>query len=105
MVRSTGAVAGFIPRTANVSLSWRYRNFGSRVVANRTGSYVRNYTAIGSGANLYTRERTIVNAGIAYQYKPALGFSVDLPRRHDGDVRGERTVLEAVMHFWEMPAR
>ncbi len=76
--RTTGQVPGFIPRTANASLSWRYKKLGTRIVANRTGSYVRNFTAIGSGGNLYNRARTVINAGAAYQLRPALSLSVDV---------------------------
>jgi TonB-dependent receptor len=77
VTRTTGQVPGFIPRSGNVSLSWRYRGFGARITANRVGEYIRNFTAIGSGANLYTKARTVVNAGLAYQYKPWLSFSID----------------------------
>jgi TonB-dependent receptor len=77
-IRATGQVAGFIPRAGNASLTWRYRKFGTRLVMNRTGEYIRNYTAAGSGANQFTRERTIVNAGLAYQWRPTLGFSLDV---------------------------
>lgn len=78
VTRTTGEVPGFIPRSGNVSLSWRHRKFSSRVTANRVGDYIRNFTAVGSGANLYTRARTIVNAGVAYQWRPDVSFSVDV---------------------------
>ncbi|MCX6952044.1 MAG: TonB-dependent receptor, partial [Verrucomicrobia bacterium] len=76
--RTTGQVPGFIPRSGNVSLSWRHRKFSSRVTANRVGDYIRNFTAVGSGANLYTRARTVVNTGVAYQWRPDVSFSVDV---------------------------
>ncbi len=77
VTRTTGQVAGFIPRSGNVSLSWRHRGFGTRITVNRVGNYIRNFTAVGSGANLYTDARTVVNVGVAYQYKPWLSFSID----------------------------
>ena len=76
--RTTGSVPGFIPRTTNVSLSWRHRGFGTRLTANRVGNYIRNFTAVGSGANLYTRARTVLNAGLAYQFRPTLSFTADV---------------------------
>ena len=76
--RRTGEVPGFVPRTANLSLSWRYRKFGSRINLNRTGEFVSAFTAAGSGRNQYTRERTVVNIGAAYQFRPAVSFSVDV---------------------------
>ncbi len=78
VTRTSGEVAGFVPRTANASLSWRHRGFSTRVVATRTGEYLNAFTAAGSGRNQYTRERTVVNAGFAYQYRPWLTFSMDI---------------------------
>jgi TonB-dependent receptor len=76
--RKTGEVPGFVPRTANLSLSWRYRKFGTRLNVNRTGEYINAFTAGGSGRNQYTRERTVVNVGAAYQFRPSMSFSVDV---------------------------
>jgi len=77
-VRRTGEVPGFIPRTGNVILSWRHRGFGARLVANRTGQYINAFTANATGRNQYIRARTIVNAGIAYQWRPDVSFSIDV---------------------------
>jgi TonB-dependent receptor len=76
--RKTGEVPGFVPFTANANLHWRHRSWSARVVWSRTGEYINGFTATGSGRNLYTRRRTIVNAGLAYQYRPALTFSLDV---------------------------
>ncbi|MFM8336354.1 MAG: TonB-dependent receptor [Opitutaceae bacterium] len=76
--RTTGQVPGFIPRSGNISIGWRHRSFSARVTANRVGDYIRNFTAVGSGANLYTEARTVVNAGVAYQWRPAVGFTLDV---------------------------
>ena len=76
--RTTGQVPGFIPRSGNVSLNWRFHKLSTRVVVNRVGSYIRNFTAVGSGANLYTRARQIVNTGIAYQLRPSVSLSMDI---------------------------
>lgn len=77
-VRRSGEVPGFVPRTSNLSVSWRYRKLGTRLNLNRTGESLNAFTAAGSGRNQYTRERTIVNLGAAYQFRPALSFSVDV---------------------------
>jgi iron complex outermembrane recepter protein len=76
--RRDGEVPGFIPRAANVILSWRYRGLGVRLVANRTGEYINAFTAGSPGRNQYTRARTVVNAGIAYQWRPSVAFVVDV---------------------------
>ena len=76
--RGTGEVAGFIPRTGNAIVSWQYRRFSARVVTNYTSDWLRNFTAVGSGQNLYTRKRVVTNIGISYQYRPWLTFSADM---------------------------
>jgi TonB-dependent receptor len=78
VTRSTDEVPGFIPRTANVILSWRHRGFGARVVTNYTDDYISAFTAGSAGRNLYVDKRTTVNAGVSYQWKPSLGFSIDV---------------------------
>ena len=37
-----------------------------------------SFSAPGSGANLYTRSRTIVSAGLGYQVRPAVSLSLDV---------------------------
>jgi TonB-dependent receptor len=76
--RSTNEVPGFIPRTANYSLGWRYRSFSTRIGANYVGQYITNFAATGSPRNLYRDSRTIVTAGIAYHYRPTLHFTLDV---------------------------
>jgi iron complex outermembrane recepter protein len=75
--RSTGQVAGFIPRTGNAIVSWQYRKFSVRTVTNYVSDWLRNFTAVGSGQNLYTRRRVTTNVGVSYQYRPWLSFNVD----------------------------
>ncbi|MDP3208104.1 MAG: TonB-dependent receptor, partial [Rhodoglobus sp.] len=76
--RATGEVPQFIPRTGNVSLSWRYRSFSARVLANYTGNYINAYTAGGPARNQYRFKRTIVNLGASYQFTPKVGVSLDV---------------------------
>ena len=75
--RSTGQVAGFIPRSGNAIVSWQYRKYSVRSVTNYVSDWLRNFTAVGSGQNLYTRRRVTTNVGVSYQYRPWLGFNVD----------------------------
>ena len=76
--RKTGEVPGFVPRTSNLSLSWRYRKLGTRININRTGEFINAFTTTGSGRNQYTLQRTVVNVGAAYQFRPAVSLSVDI---------------------------
>jgi len=75
---STGQVAGVVPRTGNLSLSWRYRGFSARLLANYTSNYITTYTAASVGRNIYRFPRTTFNVGFAYQLRPALSFSCDI---------------------------
>jgi iron complex outermembrane recepter protein len=70
-------VQGFIPHAANASLSWRYRKFSSRVLYNFTGEYISSFNANNPALRLYRLSYKTVNAGIAYQFRPTLSFSLD----------------------------
>ena len=74
----SGDVAGFIPKAANVSLSWRYRGFSSRVLYNFTGPHISTYSATSPALNLYRFSRNTVNVGVAYQVRPTLTFTCDV---------------------------
>ena len=76
--RSTNEVPGFIPETANLSVSWRYRGFSARVLVNYTGDYINAFTAGSPGRNQYREARTITNIGASYQLRPSLSFTVDV---------------------------
>ena len=75
---STNQVAGFIPRTGNLNVSWRYRGFSTRLLYNFTSDYITNYTAASLGRNIYRFKYATVNVGVAYQYRPSLAFTVDV---------------------------
>jgi TonB-dependent receptor len=98
--RSTDEVPDFIPRTGNVSLSWRYNKFGARVNVNYTGGYLDALNAANAPLNLYRVKRTIVNAGVAYRYRPALSFSIDvgnLFNDHQAFYRGYRDRMQSTI--------
>ncbi len=72
------AVPGFIPRTGNVGLNWRHRGISARVNVNFTGDHLEAANVANPALNLYRTERTIVNAGIAYQVRPSVSLSLDI---------------------------
>jgi iron complex outermembrane receptor protein len=76
--RSTNEVPGFIPRTGNASLSWRHGKFSTRVLYNFVGSYITAFTAGTPARNNYRYKYETVTAGVAYQYRPWLQFTVDV---------------------------
>jgi TonB-dependent receptor len=76
--RSKGQVPGFIPKAGNVSLSWRYRGFSTRVLYNYTGDYISSYNATSAGANLYRYAFKTTNVGVAYQLRPSVTLTCDV---------------------------
>jgi TonB-dependent receptor len=77
-VLGTSQVVGFIPRAANVMVSWRYRGFSTRVLYNMTGDYIAEYSAASPARNLYRFRMDRVNLGLAYQLRPAVTVSLDI---------------------------
>jgi TonB-dependent receptor len=71
-------VEGFVPRMGNVSVFWRHRGFTSRVIVNYTGESITEFTEGSPARNRYLFSRTVVNAGIGYQWRPAVTFSIDV---------------------------
>ena len=80
-------VAGFIPRTGNVGMSWRHRGFGANVRFNYTGDYLDAANVANPPLNLYREERKIVNAGISYQWRPSVAFSIDVQNLFNDEQR------------------
>ena len=90
-VRRTGEVAGFIPRSGNVILSWRHRRLSARVRVNYTGDFITNYSAASVARNLYVRSRTIVNTSLGFELRPNLSLTLDvanLTNAHQVQYRG-----------------
>lgn len=75
---TTGEVAGFIPRTGNVSLSWRYGRFSTRFLYNYTSSYITSYSGASPARNLYRFKRDSINAGVEYRLRPETSLTFDI---------------------------
>jgi len=76
--RKTGQVPGFIPKAGNVSLSWRYQSFSTRILYNYTGNYISSYNSTSPGASLYRYSFKTTNLGLAYQLRPAVSLTGDV---------------------------
>jgi iron complex outermembrane recepter protein len=76
--RKTGEVPGFIPRAANVTLSWRYRKFSTRVLYNFTGEHINSFSATSPALNEYVYNRRTTNVGLVYQLRPAVSLTCDV---------------------------
>jgi iron complex outermembrane recepter protein len=71
-------VAGFIPHAANAALRWNYRGFRAQLLYNFTGEYITSFNATNPALSIYRYSMKTLNVGIGYQWKPSLGFSVDI---------------------------
>ena len=97
-------VAGFVPETGNLSLTYKYRKFNTRTSVNYTGRFISGFTAPGSPRNLYRYSRTVVNLSLAYDWHPRVAFTCDIanvfnePQRQFRylDTQMERTVSTGV---------
>jgi iron complex outermembrane recepter protein len=75
--RGTGQVAGFVPRTANASLNWRYRSFSTRVLVNYANTFLQTYN-VNPARNVFRLERKLINVGFSYQLRPNLNVTLDI---------------------------
>ena len=73
-----GAVAGFIPRTANLVPSWRLGRLSGRVRLSYTSGFLDTYNATTPALNTYSRRRILVSPSLAYELRPSLGLSLEV---------------------------
>ena len=92
--KSSREVPELVPRTANLSVFWRYRGFTSRVIVSYTSSYLIDYAEGTPARNRYIFERTVVNAGIGYQLRPAVTLSLDVSNLTDAPQRAYRGIRD-----------
>ena len=71
-------VQNFIPHAANITVTWRYRKFNTRVLYNFTGEHITTFNATNPALNQYRFSAKTVNLGFGWQHKPAMGFSLDI---------------------------
>lgn len=72
-----GELDGFVPRTANAGITYRWRDFTARVSYNYTGDFLRtrNNNIL---QQLRFRPKETYDISFQYQYRPQLAFFVDL---------------------------
>jgi iron complex outermembrane receptor protein len=96
---STGQVAGFVPRTANASLTWRHRGFGTRLLVNYACTFLQTYGAANPARNLYRLERTLINLGFSYQLRPELSVTLDIDNLNNVPQRRYRGVEDQIEYY------
>ena len=92
--RATRDVPELVPRSGNLSVFWRHRGFSSRVIVNHTGNYLIEYADGAPARNRYIMARTVVNAGIGYQLRPAVTLSLDVNNLTDAPQRAYRGIRD-----------
>ncbi|MBI5766501.1 MAG: TonB-dependent receptor [Verrucomicrobia bacterium] len=97
--RETGQIPNFVPRTANASLTWRYRAFSTRLLVNYAGTFLTAYNATSPARNLYRLERTLVNLGFSYQLRPSLTLTLDIDNLNNVPQQRYRGVPTNVEYF------
>jgi iron complex outermembrane recepter protein len=71
-------VEGFVPRGGNASVFWRHRGYTARVIVNHTGESITDFTDGAPARSRYLAARTVVNAGLGWQFRPGATFSLDV---------------------------
>lgn len=69
-------VAGFVPKTGNVSLSYTYDRFGTRITYNYASDYLSSFNTT-RALRLYTTNLKTVIWSFSYRYRPDVNFSLD----------------------------
>ena len=64
-------------RTGNAGLTYGRGNYSFNAQLNYTGNYLGTFSATPQ-RNIYRTERTIVNFGLGYRWKPAVSLFLDL---------------------------
>ena len=76
---NSNQVAGFIPQTGNLNLSWRYKALGARVRTNYHGRYLNAFGGITTPQrNQYRFARTVTDLGFTWQLRPNVQLFWDI---------------------------
>jgi outer membrane receptor protein involved in Fe transport len=75
-------VAGFVPRTYNVSLGHTYARFGTRLTYNFVGESLRTFNT-NPALRFYTSDRENIQLGFSSRWSPALTFTCDITNISD----------------------
>ena len=71
-------IANFIPSVANASLGWRYRKFNTSLLYNFTGEHPTSVSVLSPALNQYRYSMKTLNVTAGYQYRPNLGFTLNI---------------------------
>lgn len=86
----TDEVTGFIPRTVNASLSYRYGLFNTRILYSYRSSYLNSISSTSPALNEYYYARDTVNVSLGYRLNPAVSLFCDITNVFNEPVRRYR---------------
>jgi iron complex outermembrane receptor protein len=96
---STDEVEGFVPRTANASLTWRYRGFSTRLLVNYASTFLQASGGANPARNLFRLDRTLIHLGFSYQLRPSLTLTLDIDNLTNEPQRRYRGIPDQMEYF------
>jgi TonB-dependent receptor len=76
--RTTREIIGFIPKVANIDLTYKYRAFSSRVLLSYLGDYITTFNATSPALSVYRYPRKAVNVGLGWQLRPSMNLFCEI---------------------------
>jgi TonB-dependent receptor len=76
--RTTREIIGFIPKTANVDLNYKYKAFSGRILLSYLGEYITTFNATSAALNVYRFPRKAVNVGLGWQLRPSVNLFCEI---------------------------
>ncbi len=101
--RTTNEIAGFTPRSANVSLTYTYRNFSGRVTTSYTGQTIRTFSTVVQN-RIYRKPLTTTNLNFSYRLNRYATLFCDVSNVFEKGPSWYRYVPERVYEIRFMPS-
>src|SRR5207302_759434 len=93
-------IVNFIPRTGNISLSWNYKKFGTRILYNYTSQNIRTtYNIAAPSRNQYMFPRELVNLGFTYRVRPNTTLQLDIANLFNAPQQYFRSIPDQMQQF------
>jgi TonB-dependent receptor len=101
--RRTGEIAGFTPRSANVSLTYTYRRFTGRVTTSYTGQTIRTFSTTLAN-RIYRKPMTTTNVNLSYKLNRYATLFCDVSNIFETGPSWYRYIPERVYEIRFMPS-
>jgi iron complex outermembrane recepter protein len=101
--RTTKEIAGFTPRSANVTLTYTYRRFSGRVTTSWTGQIIRTYSATPAN-RIYRKPITTTNINLSYRLNRYATLFCDVSNIFETGPSWYRYIPERVYEIRFMPS-